>query len=120
MTCSILIAYSSRTGTVEALALANAEFAAEAEDRRVNVFDGGFVQQHRLHVTQASGHQGYMDVCFVAYVRDGIDLPHLRVVRHRPGREIPRPPRTPAGRPGLIRRPHSRQARLNSRRGGKP
>jgi ketosteroid isomerase-like protein len=40
-------------------------------DRRVNVFEGGFVQQHRLHVTQPNGHQGYMDVCFVAYVRDG-------------------------------------------------
>jgi ketosteroid isomerase-like protein len=40
-------------------------------DRRVRVFEGGFVQQHRIEVTWDSGFEGRMDVCFVAYVRDG-------------------------------------------------
>ena len=40
-------------------------------DRRVHVFEGGFVQQHRMFVTRESGFVGQMDVCFVAYVRDG-------------------------------------------------
>jgi len=40
-------------------------------DRRVRVFEGGFVQQHRIEVTWANGFEGRMDVCFVAYVRDG-------------------------------------------------
>ena len=41
-------------------------------DRRVRVFEGGFVQQHRIEVTWANGFEGRMDVCFVAYVRDGM------------------------------------------------
>jgi ketosteroid isomerase-like protein len=41
-------------------------------DRRVRVFEAGFVQQHRIEVTWASGFEGRMDVCFVAYVRDGM------------------------------------------------
>jgi ketosteroid isomerase-like protein len=40
-------------------------------DRRVRVFEGGFVQQHTMHVTRESGFEGKMDVCFVGYVRDG-------------------------------------------------
>lgn len=40
-------------------------------DRRVHAFEGGFVQQHRLYVTRANGYTGHMDVCFVAYTRDG-------------------------------------------------
>ena len=40
-------------------------------DRRIRVFEGGFVQQHRIEVTCANGFEGRMDVCFVAYVRDG-------------------------------------------------
>ena len=43
----------------------------EFADRRVRVFEGGFVQQHRLFVTRPNGFVGQMDVCFVAYVRDG-------------------------------------------------
>ena len=41
-------------------------------DRRIRVFEGGFVQQHRIEVTWANGFEGQMDVCFVAYVRDGM------------------------------------------------
>ena len=42
------------------------------KDRRVRVFEGGFVQQHTIYVTQANGFVGQMDVCFVGYVRDGM------------------------------------------------
>jgi ketosteroid isomerase-like protein len=41
-------------------------------DRRVRPFEGGFVQQHRLYLTHENGFVGQMDVCFVAYVRDGM------------------------------------------------
>ena len=42
------------------------------KERRVRVFEGGFVQQHTIKVTYASGFVGTMDVCFVGYVRDGM------------------------------------------------
>ncbi len=42
------------------------------KDRRVRAFEGGFVQQHTIHVTRADGFVGHMEVCFVAYVRDGM------------------------------------------------
>ena len=41
------------------------------KDRRVRVFEGGFVQQHTMHVTRENGFEGKMDVCFIGYVRDG-------------------------------------------------
>ena len=41
-------------------------------DRRVHAFEGGFVQQHTLFVTHANDFVGRMDVCFVAYTRDGM------------------------------------------------
>ena len=41
-------------------------------DRRVRVFEGGFVQQHTMHVTRENGFEGTMDVCFVGFVRDGM------------------------------------------------
>jgi ketosteroid isomerase-like protein len=41
-------------------------------DRRVRVFEGGFVQQHTMHVTRENGFEGKMDVCFVGYTRDGM------------------------------------------------
>jgi ketosteroid isomerase-like protein len=41
-------------------------------DRRIRVFEGGFVQQHRIEVRWAGGFEGRMDVCFVAHVRDGM------------------------------------------------
>lgn len=40
-------------------------------NRRVHVFEGGFVQQHTLYVTYANDFVGEMDVCFVGFVRDG-------------------------------------------------
>ena len=40
-------------------------------DRRVNAFEGGFVQQHRMYLTHENGFVGRMDVCFIAYVRNG-------------------------------------------------
>jgi len=40
-------------------------------DRRVHAFEGGFVQQHTLYVTRENGYVGKMDVCFIAYTRDG-------------------------------------------------
>lgn len=43
----------------------------EYTDRRVHAFEGGFVQQHTLYVTRENGFRGKMDVCFVAYTRDG-------------------------------------------------
>lgn len=41
-------------------------------DRRVRVFEGGFVQQHTIVVTWSDEFTGRMDVCFVGYVRDGM------------------------------------------------
>lgn len=41
------------------------------KDRRIRTFEGGFVQQHRIEVTWANGSKGRMDVCFVAYTRNG-------------------------------------------------
>lgn len=47
------------------------------KDRRIRTFEGGFVQQHTIHVTQPDGpdgepgFRGHMEVCFVGYVRDG-------------------------------------------------
>jgi ketosteroid isomerase-like protein len=41
------------------------------DDRRTRAFEGGFVQQHRLYLTHENGFVGQMDVCFVAYVRNG-------------------------------------------------
>ena len=41
-------------------------------DRRVHVFEGGFVQQHTIFVTHPDEFVGRMDVCFVAYTRDGM------------------------------------------------
>lgn len=41
-------------------------------DRRVEVFDGGFIQQHTCYVTWANGYRGGMDTLFVAYGRDGM------------------------------------------------
>jgi hypothetical protein len=46
--------------------------AAGYADRRIHVFEGGFVQQHTLFVTHANDFVGRMDVCFVAYTRDGM------------------------------------------------
>lgn len=40
-------------------------------NRRVHAFEGGFVQQHTLYVTRPNGFEGKMDVCFIAYTRDG-------------------------------------------------
>lgn len=42
------------------------------DNRRVHAFEGGFVQQHTLYVTHPNDFVGQMDVCFVAYVRDGM------------------------------------------------
>jgi ketosteroid isomerase-like protein len=42
------------------------------KDRRVRAFEGGFVQQHTIHVTRADGFEGQMEVCFIGYVRDGM------------------------------------------------
>lgn len=42
------------------------------KERRVRVFEGGFVQQHTIYVTRADGFVGHMEVCFVGYVRDGM------------------------------------------------
>jgi ketosteroid isomerase-like protein len=41
------------------------------KNRRVNVFEGGFIQQHTLFVTHPNDFVGEMDVCFIGYVRDG-------------------------------------------------
>lgn len=41
------------------------------DDRRVRAFEGGFVQQHRMYLTHENGFRGQMDVCFIAYVRNG-------------------------------------------------
>jgi hypothetical protein len=42
------------------------------KERRIRVFEGGFVQQHTIFVTRENGFVGQMDVCFVGYVRDGM------------------------------------------------
>jgi ketosteroid isomerase-like protein len=41
------------------------------KDRRIRTFEGGFVQQHTIYVTRENGFVGTMDVCFVAYTRNG-------------------------------------------------
>ena len=41
-------------------------------NRRIHVFEGGFVQQHTLFVTHPNDFVGQMDVCFVGYTRDGM------------------------------------------------
>ena len=38
----------------------------------IAVFEGGFVQQHTLFITHPNDFVGQMDVCFVAYTRDGM------------------------------------------------
>jgi hypothetical protein len=40
-------------------------------ERRVMPFEGGFVQQHKIVVDYPSGFQGFMHVCFIAYVVNG-------------------------------------------------
>ena len=42
------------------------------KNRRIRVFEGGFVQQHTLKVTYENGFEGTMDVCFIGYVRNGM------------------------------------------------
>jgi ketosteroid isomerase-like protein len=42
------------------------------KNRRVHTFEGGFVQQHTMYVTYPSGFVGQMDVCFIAYTRNGM------------------------------------------------
>lgn len=42
------------------------------KNRRINIFEGGFVQQHTIFVTYPNDFVGQMDVCFVAFVRDGM------------------------------------------------
>ena len=46
-------------------------FHTSHANRRIHVFEGGFVQQHTLFVTHENDFVGQMDVCFVAYTRDG-------------------------------------------------
>jgi ketosteroid isomerase-like protein len=41
-------------------------------NRRIHVFEGGFVQQHTLFVTHPNDFVGQMDVCFIGYTRDGM------------------------------------------------
>ena len=65
--------YQSRADNLAMLRTgADTQQKARYRDRRIRVFEGGFVQQHRLEVTWANGFEGRMDVCFVAYVRDGM------------------------------------------------
>jgi hypothetical protein len=42
------------------------------KNRRIHVFEGGFVQQHTLFVTHENDFVGQMDVCFIGYTRDGM------------------------------------------------
>ena len=42
------------------------------KNRRIHTFEGGFVQQHTIYVTYPSGFVGQMDVCFIAYTRNGM------------------------------------------------
>jgi hypothetical protein len=42
------------------------------DDRIIHTFEGGSVQQHTILVTHANDFVGRMDVCFVAYPRDGM------------------------------------------------
>ena len=49
----------------------NSKRQMKYDDRRVRAFEGGFVQQHRMYLTHENGFVGKMDVCFIAYVRNG-------------------------------------------------
>ena len=40
-------------------------------NRRIQIVDGGFVQQHELHGTRGDGAQLVMPACMVCAVRDG-------------------------------------------------
>jgi ketosteroid isomerase-like protein len=42
------------------------------KNRRVHTFEGGFVQQHTMYVTYPDGFVGQIDVCFIAYTRNGM------------------------------------------------
>lgn len=65
--------YESRESN---LAMLKAGMASQRKvryrDRRIRVFEGGFVQQHTIKVTYADGFEGTMDVCFIGYVRNGM------------------------------------------------
>jgi ketosteroid isomerase-like protein len=63
--------YQPRAENLAMLKAGMSQLKMQFADRRVHVFEGGFVQQHRIYVTRANGFVGQMDVCFVAYVRDG-------------------------------------------------
>jgi ketosteroid isomerase-like protein len=41
------------------------------DDRRIDVFEGGFVIRYTLHGVQHSGHRGALWICIVGRCRDG-------------------------------------------------
>jgi ketosteroid isomerase-like protein len=64
--------YQSRESNLETLRAGMTRFRKmRYRNRRIHVFEGGFVQQHTLFVTHENDFVGQMDVCFVAYTRDG-------------------------------------------------
>ncbi len=64
--------YQPRADNLAMLKRSMSQNKMRFRDRRIHAFEGGFVQQHTIHVTWANGYEGTMDVCFVAYVRDGM------------------------------------------------
>lgn len=64
--------YQSRESNLAMLkASSESQRTMKYDDRRVRAFEGGFVQQHTLYLTHENGFVGKMDVCFIAYVRNG-------------------------------------------------
>jgi ketosteroid isomerase-like protein len=65
--------YESRESSLARLEHAiNTHKKMEYANRRVRVFEGGFVQQHTCVIHWDNGHVGSMDTLFIAYVRDGM------------------------------------------------
>ena len=62
------------------------------KDRRVRVFEGGFVQQHTIYVTRAERLRRAHGRLLRRLRARRDDQPGLRVLRHRPDREVRRTP----------------------------
>jgi ketosteroid isomerase-like protein len=65
--------YQSRESNLKTLQDGMSRFKKmRYRNRRIHVFERGFVQQHTLYVTHPNDFVGQMDVCFIGYTRDGM------------------------------------------------
>ena len=64
--------YQSRESNLAMLKASMGKSEKRYKNRRIHTFEGGFVQQHTMFVTYPDGFVGQMDVCFIAYTRNGM------------------------------------------------